>query len=334
MKKINFKLSVRSLKGIFLISILTLLVSSCQDDTEEYIAAHDQKFEAMKVEYGMTEANAIGDGIYMRFIGDTTTAVHPGALDYVMVSLVGLNSAGDLIDVTDSADAAANDIFREDLVYGPVRLNVDNTFTGFNIAVQKMPEGSYAMILFPYDLAFGGYEPIVYKVKLYKVIPNLEQYIDAQFETYVDILKDSLGIITDNYDSIPGFRNAYSIITKQGTEDVELSYGDSATIELHAYYVETDPTYVHEFPGRSFFPINNSGDTITFDIGSVSFPISDLINAVVPIMKLGERREIVSPSEYVYDNQGFVHPYVGSYIVPPYMDVHYSIELIATPELK
>jgi hypothetical protein len=318
-------------KGVLIFSLLTLFATSClKDDTEELIAAHNRAFEAMKVTYGMTEANLIGDGIYLRFDPiDTAAAAHPSSSSYIVVDLEGYNSEGTLFAVTDAEVAEANDAFRSDLVYGPIQISVYNTFTGFFKAVQKMPEGSSATMLFPYDQAFGGYEPIAYRVKLYKVIADIDTFRFSEFEAYKNLLKDSLGITENGYDTIPGFPDVYSIITSEGTSDVNINYGDSATIELHAYYVETDPTYVSGFPGRCFFPINNSGDIITFDVGTTSFPISELINSLVPMMKIGERRELVSPAKYVYGDEGFVHPYVGIYIVPPAMDIHYSIELIS-----
>jgi hypothetical protein len=333
MKKISTKKTARILKGAIVFSLLTFIASSClKDDTEELIAAHDRAFAAMKVTYGMTEANAIGDGIYLRFDpADTVSAIHPANQNYVVIDILGFNSLGDVINVTDSADAAANHEYRADLVYGPVRIYINGTFPGFYKAIQKMPEGSSAIMLFPYDQVLGGYEPYAFKVKLYKVIPDIDSFLISEFETYKNLLKDSLGITDDSYDTIPNYQDAYSIITTEGTESVDIAFGDSATILLRAYYVETDPTYVTGFPGRSFFPINNSGERITFSLGTEAFPISELINSIVPEMKIGEKREIISPAKYVYGENGFSHPYVDIYIVPPYMDIHYSIELVSGP---
>jgi hypothetical protein len=132
---------------------------------------------------------------------------------------------------------------------------------------------------------------------------------------------------TDNLASIDA-KNAYYKVVTSGDSIPNIEIGDSATIELHGYYVENDPTYDSIIPGRCFFPINNCSDTITFDIGSTSFPITTIINSLVTVMKIGERREVITPAEYAYGDDGFIHPYTGIYIVPPDMDIHYTIELI------
>jgi FKBP-type peptidyl-prolyl cis-trans isomerase len=45
-------------------------------------------------------------------------------------------------------------------------------------------------------------------------------------------------------------------------------------------------------------------------------------------MKIGEIRDIFIPSEYAYGEDGFVHPYVGKFIIPKYMSLHFRVELM------
>ena len=62
-------------------------------------------------------------------------------------------------------------------------------------------------------------------------------------------------------------------------------------------------------------------------MGDEFFPVSPIVNHVILQMKLGETREIITPSEYTYGEEGFVHPWVGVYIIPPSIPLHYTISL-------
>ena len=104
--------------------------------------------------------------------------------------------------------------------------------------------------------------------------------------------------------------------------------GDSITVKIYGYYVEADTAYVDSFPGRQFFPINESGDVVTFAFGDIVFPITSIVNYAVEDMKIGETREVISPAEYGYGTNGFLHPYVGVYIIPPSMPLHYTLTLV------
>lgn len=121
---------------------------------------------------------------------------------------------------------------------------------------------------------------------------------------------------------------AYYKTIVEGDSIIELEMGDSVTVCLYGHYVEADPAYVESFPGRQFFPINESGDTITFALDDIIFPITNIVNISVREMKMGEKREVLSPPEYAYGETGFVHPYIGVYIVPPSMPLHYTITLM------
>ncbi len=320
----------RLLVWTIVLGLYIVLPTSClKDDTEEYQAEHDRSMENLKVKYGITEADLIQDGIYLHFtyMPDTISVAPVYAKDqyYVVIDLAGFDSENEEpFAVTDSATAAQYDIYRADLVYGPIRTNINNSFIGFYKAIQKMPEGSSAIILFPHDQAFGGYIPVVYRVKLYRVIQSYDEYLDNEFTEYMN----HLGINSvNNMGNIQADSAYYKIVT-EGDSVPEIETSDSVKIELHAYYVETDTAYVKGFPGRCFFPINDSGDTIAFEVGTTAFPITEIINSVVTVMKLGETREIITPATYAYGETGFVHPYVGLYIVPPYLSVHYTITLI------
>ncbi|MGD2036149.1 MAG: FKBP-type peptidyl-prolyl cis-trans isomerase, partial [Bacteroidales bacterium] len=109
-----------------------------------------------------------------------------------------------------------------------------------------------------------------------------------------------------------------------------LSFGDTILISLQGYYVEADTSYINSFPGRQFFPIGNSGDSIRYIYGEEFFPVTLAVNEVVQYMQLNVPVEFVCSSEYGYGENGFRHPYTGEFIILPDMPLHYKVELLDT----
>ena len=322
----------RELLSGLLIGLLAVFAGSClKDHTEEYQADHDAAFQALKKEFNITAEDHIGDSIFVHFTympeinGDT---VFPEDQDYVVMDYIGLKYGGpysepEVFDVTSEEDAREYDLYRGDIIYGPVRLNINQTFRGFYFGIQHVPESAEATILIPHEQAFYNYEPLVYKVKLYRVIKDLQLYDSLQMMSYLDLL--GISTIAENTHDITEVPKAYYKIVTEGEEYPEMEIGDTVVIKLHAYYVETDTAYVDSIPGRQFFPINQSGEEVKFAYGENYFPITPVLNVMLGYMKLNETREIVTPADYTYGEYGFIHPGVAVFIVPPYIPVHYIV---------
>ena len=311
----------RGILGIGLLLIgLGLLTNSClKDDSEEWQAAHDEAFEQLKADYNFSESDTIGDGIYLHVLSEGDD-VFPEPGDMVIVDLVGHDSKDNVFDITDYETAVSYDVAYDDHIYGPLRMNINNTFPGFFKAIQRMSQGSSAIMLVPHDQAFRNYIPLVYEVKLYRVIKDIDAYNAQQIASYCD----SLGI--DPGDTLSGFQNVYIKEFTDIEDTLDLELGDILTIRLNAYYVETDMAVVDSFPGRSFFPIGNSSDTVVFEYGPLNFPITELVLIALNGMSVGDKWQIIGPDQYGYGTEGFRHPYTGSFIVPPSMPLQYTIE--------
>jgi hypothetical protein len=318
-------------KVYFLSAGVILALTSClNDDSAEKQAAHDQALALMIQEYDISAGDTIADGVYMHITGisnEDTLKAKPG--DYIILDLAGYNSEGNLINVTDSATAAENEVYRNDLVYGPVIVNINNTFPGFYTAIQHLPQGSAANMVFSADQAFGGYEPYAYEVELYRVIDDYAEYLDTCYTNYRDTLRLTEA---DLYDDA-GFSKVYYRVEEPGTHYKEIEIGDSVTIELHGYYAEADPLYRVDSLGREFFPFVDTIYTVTFIKGTTYFPITEVVSEMVSdSMYINEVRTILTPDDYAYGSSGFVHPYTGTFLVPPGMPLHYYIKLIDVAE--
>jgi hypothetical protein len=319
------------LKGVVYFSVLILLVASClKDDTAQKIADHDKAFQLMKAKYGFNESDSIGDNIYVHYTNmpDTgASAVYAADSDYVVMDLEEYDSQSNLIAVTDSAVAAQHSVYHNYYIYGPYRVNINKTFLGFYKAIQKVPEGWSATMLFPYDQANTNYEPLVYKIKLYRVIKDLDTYEQKEYIDYRNLMG-----LTD-IDTVPGFDSVYSKVTIPSDSAVDIQVGQVVSVILYGYYAEADTAYVHRFPGRQFFPIQNSGNAVNFIKGTLGFPVTQIVDDIVDIMHIGEERVVLTPAKYAYGSNGFIHPYTGAFLIVPDMPLHYRIKLVGVSDI-
>jgi FKBP-type peptidyl-prolyl cis-trans isomerase len=314
--------SIMKFGGI--VVLVAIMMSSClKDDSEERLAEHDRKLNDLKAEYGMTEADALEDGLYIKVVSTTEDSVTIRGTDYLILDVLGKYADNEVFDASD-ADAAENaGIFRPDLVYGPYRLKLDKTFYGFYMALQGLKQGDEVNMVFSQDVAFLDYQPLAYEIKIHTVIHDLGQYVVEQDDTY----KEAMGI--SPVDTVPGTDSLmFWTLIEEGTDAIDLELGDEVKLRLYGYYVETDPNYVNGYPGRQFFPINESGDTISGEVGVQSFPVINSLYAAIAHMKIGEIRDVFIPTGLAYGEDGFVHPYVGKYIIPTYMSLHYNVQLL------
>lgn len=300
-----------------------VLTGCLKDDTEQLQVEHDNELQSLLNKYNMTDADMLEDGIWMKV--DPAGAVYPdsfpGENDYVVVDVVGSYASGEVFDVSDSLAARESGAYRNDLVYGPIRLKLNNTFYGYYMVMQEVPIGGSVTMVLSHEKAFGEFVPIAYKSKLYNTIPDINSYIVEHDAMYLDLMGIDVG---ESFEA----DSVYYIIREEGTDSIDLQLGDSLSVNLHAYYVEYDETYTTGFPGRQFFPINNSGTRLDLVAGEESFPFINNLLPIISVMTVGEVREVYMPAIYTYGDDGFRHPWVGKYIIPPKMSLHYRIELL------
>lgn len=311
------------------ISSAFVLVSCLDNETDQLWTEHDQKMEEMKVKYNMTESDTLpgGDNIYIRFEseGDVDNPLRATVDDMIIIDYVGTNYNGDVFDVSIEEVAIDEDMYAEDFIYGPGRFWVAYTFIGFQKAIQYMPLNSTAIMLIPGNMWNGSYEPVVYTVTLYNVVSDIDSYNDAQIASYLDSLE------IDVEDEIPEFEGIWAKNLSLLTENDSLNFGDTILLSLYGYYVETNEPFTDSIPGRRFFPIATSGDTVTFLYGTYGpdfFPQTQSVNEVVKFMEIGDSVDFLTRDEYGYGEEGFLHPYTGDYIVPSDMPLHYTIKLL------
>ncbi len=316
------------LKIQILAVVAAVLFTSClKDEQGELMAEHDRKMNEMKILYGFTETDTLpgGYGIYIKYSLKTDSIRKATVNDMIVVDYVGTKYSGEIFDLSRLSVAEDEGLYDDEFIYGPGRFWVSNTFPGFQLSILDMPVGSKAGILVPGSLWNGYYEPVYYEVELYQIIEDVDAYNELMINRYLDSLDIPIN------DTMPGFDGIWAKDFRERLPDDSIAYGDTVIVKLHGYYVEADDAYVTDFPGRQFFPIASSGDSVIFLYGSYGpeiFPYTLAVNEAVRFMEIGETIDMVTRDEFGYGENGFIHPHTGNYIVPSYMPLHYTIELI------
>lgn len=313
-----------SISGLIIVLLVVILNSCLEDDSAERQADHDRKLNMLKSEYGMTESDVLEGGIYRKVIEGEDTSVYIESTDYIIADVIGKYAIEGVFDASDADIAEDNGLYRPDLVYGPYRLKIDQTFYGFYKALLGVVEGSEVEMVLSHSVAFLDYEPLAYEIRIRRIIKDIDSYLIDQDTKYMNELD-----IDPSVDIVPGTDS--SIFWKQvepGTDSIDLEIGDIVKLRLYGYYAEIDSNVRSGFPGRQFFPINESGDTISGEAGVQSFPIINSLYPAIAYMKIGEIRDIFIPSELAYGEEGFQHPFVGKFIIPKNMSLHYRVQLM------
>jgi FKBP-type peptidyl-prolyl cis-trans isomerase 2 len=309
--------------GIFFI-ILIFFASCIKDNTSSLETESKVKYEKLKADFGMTKKDSIGYGVYRQFVqGEAQIdTIRPVSTDYALISYSGYMSDGSLIETSDSAIAKQGNIYYNDLVYGPTKIRVGNTIAGIYLALLNMPVNSKAVIVMPSEMAYGNYEPVRYTITLHKVIKNEIKYEKDQRLAYIDSTHFQGSYNSDS--------TLYFDTNKFDSVGQLVKFKSKVTIKLRANYVEWErDAKLNKNPGRQFFPINNSSDTLRYYYHySTGFPLTPAIDSLVAYLKIGEEGDFIASSDYVYGETGFLNLNFNIYLVPRYTSVHYKIKLL------
>jgi hypothetical protein len=332
MKKIMNSGSSKLIKLIAVFTVISVLLVSClKNNTNDNSALYEEQFQNMKKDNNMASRDSVAYNVFMTFLTDTTDADTSRATpdNAVLISYTGYDYSGALITTTDEAISRANNTYRGDVIYGPVKAIVKYSIGGIYVGLLHMPKFSKATLVIPSDMAYGT-GPVKFIISLHQIIKDLPKYEEQQRKTYADTIGFDNGSIKYAIDSTLQYK-----INTTGDIFVKPIYYSLIKIKLYANYCEFEPGVLDSIPGRQFFPINKSGDTLSYRFENTTlkdFPITPAIDSMVATMKINEVREFITNSANAYGPDGYVHPYIGTYIVPPYMSIHYKVTLLKVDE--
>lgn len=322
---------MNTIKSFTLIGTLSIVLVSClKDNTEDNSALYAQQFASMIANVELNAdftkwEDSTGYNVEMYFItkgSDTTKATGDNA---VLISFDSYDYEG-IIGTSNDSTAKKHGLYRGDIIYGPTRVWIKYALPGLYVALQKMPENSKAVIIIPSAMAANS-GPLKYVITMHKIIKDFTAYETQQREAY----GQHIGFVVDTNSTESNAIDGTLWYKLKGTGNHTIFTpiaGEIILIELTANYCEYIPELI-SVQGRQFFPINNSTDSVRYSYEfTTDFPITPAIDSMIFIMgKTGYREaEFITTSGNAYETVGFVHPYLGTYIVPPYMSVHYTMK--------
>lgn len=313
---------------------LILLAPGCVSNDEDKRRDHElQIIQEYLNANGITNESKTEGGIY--FIGDTTgNAASPEEGDYVIISYVGrflenMEIRETSYDSLKSQWSAAGNY--KNYLYGPIMMSLGKSITGITEGLSMMKEGGKATLIIPSGKAFNDYTPLIYEIRLHKVVDNPLTYSNSLFKTY---LTDN-GFTQELNDSV-----FYKEIHTPPEDGVTPVSGDEVYFRFAGLLIDefrnaSDDTFDTNFP--------LSEDQIKLIWGKTKISAGEMISSSAGIpaglkMALGEMRKgtralVAIPYSQAFGKDGLIDPRYEFTIIPPFQNVVYEIVLddIVTP---
>lgn len=323
--------NVNYLKPILLLTVVSSLLVSClkNDDENKNEEIYKQQYLNLKADLDKIPHDTVIDAgygvlIYYQIFNDAIKSRSlPTVNDAVLMSY-NCYTSEKLIFTTDSALAKEKKLYEASVIYGPAWMELKYLLSGLYVGLPKMYDSSTASIIFPSDMAGGGV-PLRFDITIHRVITNYNNFETEQRNKFMDITNFNAEVVHLAIDSTLW----YKFKGTGGRSAINLYYAENLSIELTANYCEYLPGFV-PVEGRQFFPINSSGTALTYNYNSedYNFPVTPAIDSMITIMNENGYREadFITTSANTYGSTGYVHPYVGNYVIPPYKSIHYTLK--------
>jgi hypothetical protein len=307
-------------KSIILIVVICSMVFASCNKTDEDAVAEQASITKYASENGYSK---LPSGIYIKFITDSSGQITPMRGQTLIIDYSGRDLDGNLLETTNEELGSSNfpDLY---FVYGPFRTRKGYTKRGLDTALYYFNIGDSASVLIPSEWWNHDDMPVVYNVKLLDIIPDDSAHAGNQFYDFVD---------SNGFDTAVHFGNhiPYKLLSSSINPDLQnpfkIKSQDTVVISLMAQYAED----YNGGTGRIFYPLCNAPqEFLRIYEGDYNFPVIPEVDTAIKHMNKGDKLEIVVPYNYAYGTAGFNNPVYGVTIVPSYMPVHYTIELLDT----
>jgi FKBP-type peptidyl-prolyl cis-trans isomerase FkpA len=297
---------MKKLRLIWIFLVGMFLFTGCfRDDSEKLKEDEQRDLKKYLADHNITQSpNA--SGLYFIQVTDTV-GLSPTLDDVVEFEYTGRLVDGRIFGTTDSALAKENDIYYENIIYGPVRLILYYAIIGLQEGFQLMQEGEEATMILPSDIAYGGnsigiiepYKTLIFNIHLLHVISNPAEYELIQIRNFLD---------SNNYEVEP---------TESGLYYIELVPGNGTLIKT---YDVVDFYYRGYFlDGREFG--SNFGAANPFRINIPDETLIQGWNEGLQLMSNGSEGILIIPYNLAYGA-------LGTEIIWPYMTLVFDIKIV------
>ncbi len=296
MKKIRFFL--------ILVTGIVLFTGCFRDDSEKLKADEQRALDKYIADHHITQTPT-SSGLYFIQVTDTVGAA-PTLNSVVEFEYTGRLIDGSVFGTTDNATAKENEMYYENMVYGPVRLILSFAITGLKEGFQLMQEGEKAKMILPSDIAYGGssigiiqpYNTLIFDIHLKHVITDPDEYEQNLIWNFLD---------SNNYEVEPTESGLYYIELVPGNGTLIVP-GKTIDIYYRGYFLD----------GREFD--SNFDDATPY---RVTIPYEYLIqgwNEGLQLMSKGSEGILIVPYKLAYGA-------TGTQIIGPYMTLVFDIKI-------
>jgi FKBP-type peptidyl-prolyl cis-trans isomerase len=308
-KRILIKLGMFSM-------ISAIMLGGCKkDDTQEQIEKEMKLLEQYLADNNITQEPTESGLYYIPLVEGT--GVSPESLDWIEIEFTGMLIDGTVFSSSYEETALFNNIYDEDYLYGPARMQLGQIpLRGLNEGIKLMKVGGVAKFIIPSSQALGGsgssgvpaYSTLIYTVELLEAFDNPATHERQKIWEY---LKESEFEMVDSLES-----GLYYIQEKQGVGPL-FREGDRVSV-----------FYTGQFLDGREFDTNIGEDALTFTI-----PGEYLIagwNEGIKLMKDQEDGILIIPYHLAYGPDGRKNE-SGFTMIPPYMTLVYYMNSKKAP---
>ncbi|MEE9461345.1 MAG: FKBP-type peptidyl-prolyl cis-trans isomerase [Bacteroidales bacterium] len=289
--------------GLFGMMTAIMLGGCKKDDSQEQIAQEMRLLEQYLADNNITQEPTASGLYYIPIVEGTGMSPTHGT--WIEIEYTGMQIDGTIFATSDESTADLHNIYFEEFLYGPFRVQLGNIpLKGLNEGIKLMKVGEIAKFILPSSLAMGGtasgnlpaYSTLIYNIEL---LEAFDDPVKHEQEKIWEYLKESE---FENVDSTAS--GLYYIQEKAGT-GLLFHDGDHVLI-----------TYTGQFLDGREFDSNVGEEALNF-----TFPGEYFIEGWTEGLKLMRDEEegmLIIPYQLGYGQDGLINN-SGTVAIPPYM---------------
>lgn len=293
--------------GIFGMMSVIMLSGCKEDNTQELIDQEMKLLEQYLIDNNITQEPTESGLYYIPLIEGTGERPDQGT--WIEIDYTGMLIDGTVIATSDQNVAEFNNIYSEEFLYGPLRIQVGQLpMKGLNEGIKLMKVGGVAKFIIPSSLALGGsssgsvsaYSTLIYTIELLEAFDDPAEHQqekiweflrEGEFEN-VDSTSSGLYYIRENEGSGPLFKD-----------------GDWVSVLYSGQFLD----------GREF-DSNIGEDALSFIIPG-EYIIAGW-NEGIKLMRDEEDGILIIPYQLAYGEEGRENEF-GNTMIPPFMTLVY-----------
>jgi FKBP-type peptidyl-prolyl cis-trans isomerase len=291
--------------------ITAIMLGGCKkDDSQEQIQNEMRLLEQYLADNNITQEPTASGLYYIPIVEGTGMTPTQGT--WINIEFTGMLIDGTIFATSHESTAEANNIYVEDYLYGPFRVQLGSIpMRGLNEGIKLMKVGEIAKFIIPSSLGLGkgasgnvpGYSTLLYTIELLEAFDDPAQHEQEKIWEY---LKESE---FENLDSTASGLNY--VQEKEGTGPL-FRDGDLVSVIYTGQLLD----------GRDF-DTNVGEEAISFMIpGEYIIPGW---NEGIKLMRDGEIGILIIPYRHGYGEEGRLNDF-GLVMIPPYSTLVFYLE--------